>query len=434
MNSRSFNPPKNQTWSELSEFKIMEWLFWLRNIMVLVQFTAIVVVVSYMGIPLPLWPIGLAPLLLLGFNLLVYWRLETGRSAPELEISLHLFFDMLVFTYLLYWTGGSVNPFVSAYLVPVALAATFGSFRHALMLGFISVLMYSILMVWNVPLPPMNGRFGGDFSLHIFGMWLNFLMSAAITIAFVSSLANLARKREMALNQAEQKNLNDQHMVALGALAAGAAHELGTPLSNISMLADELIDQQNSPEQITSFSESLKLQIDLCKSQISLLRDQANLAQTPLAMATEVDRFIPVVLDRFKAMRSEMQITVKHADELNGRLVADPALSQTLLNLLNNAADASFNNDRDSIEVCYETRGDHLRLIIDDFGTGISKEQQSMVGSQPFSSKDSGLGIGLLLSQANISRIGGSLSLFNRIDEGAIGVRTEIHIPLVETN
>lgn len=434
MNSRASNQPKRQTWRELSEFKIMEWLFWLRNTMVLVQLTAIAVAVSYMGIPLPVWPVGLAPLILLGFNLLVYWRLEAGRSASELEISLHLFFDMLVFTYLLYWTGGSVNPFVSAYLVPVALAATFGSFRHALMLGIISVLMYSVLMIWNVPLPPMNGRFGGDFSLHIFGMWLNFLMSAAITIAFISSLAKLARKREIALKQAEQENLNDQHMVALGALAAGAAHELGTPLSNISMLADELIDPENAPAQIAGFSDALKQQLDLCQSQIALLRDQANLAQNPLAMATGVSNYIPAVLDRFKAMRSEMQITVRHSDELNGRLAADPALSQTLLNLLNNAADASFNNDRDSIEVYYETRGHELCLTIDDFGAGISEEERSMVGSQPFSSKDSGLGIGLLLSQANISRIGGSLSLSNRNDEASAGVRTEIHIPLIEAS
>ena len=412
----------------------MEWLFWLRNTMVLVQLTAIAVTVSYMDIPLPVWPVGLAPLFLLGFNLLVYWRLEAGRSASELEISLHLFFDMLVFTYLLYWTGGSVNPFVSAYLVPVALAATFGSFHHAVMLGIFSVLMYSVLMIWNVPLPPVNGRFGGDFSLHIFGMWLNFLMSAAITIAFVSSLATLARKREIALKQAEQENLNDQHMVALGALAAGAAHELGTPLSNISMLADELIDPENNSEQIASFSSALKQQLDLCHSQIALLRDQANSAQNPHAMTTEVANFIPAVLDRFKAMRSEMRISVHQNGELSGWLAADPALSQTLLNLLNNAADASFDNNRDYIEVNYEIRDQYLRLMIDDFGAGISEEQQAMAGSQPFSSKDSGLGIGLLLSQANISRIGGRLSLSNRTGEAAVGVRTEIHIPLIEAS
>ncbi len=423
---------ESQPWHELSEFKVMEWLFWLRNIMVLVQFTAIVVAVQYLGIPLPVWPVVLAPLMLLLFNLLVYWRLEKGRSVSEFEISLHLLFDMLVFTYLLYWTGGSINPFVSAYLVPVALAATFGSLRHALFLGLVSVLMYSLLMVKYVPLPPMNGRFGGDFSLHIFGMWLNFLISAVITIAFVSSLARLARKREIALKQLEQAGLNDQHMIALGALAAGAAHELGTPLSNIAMLADELVDPENSPQDISAFSESLRQQLEICQSQISLLRDQAQSAQAPQIQASEVAAYIPSVLDRFKAMRSELRIHVSHGNVLEGQLAADPALSQTLLNLLNNAADASLANGSDLIEIYYQLNESELCLKIDDFGAGLSEEHQAMVGALPFSSKESGLGIGLLLSRANINRMGGRLSLLNRADDSPPGVRTEIHIPLLE--
>ncbi|MCP4009133.1 MAG: sensor histidine kinase, partial [Proteobacteria bacterium] len=218
---------------------------------------------------------------LISFNLLVYWRLEKGRSVSESEIIVHLLFDMLVFTWLLYWTGGSANPFVSAYLVPVAAAAAFGSIRHAVLLGLVSVVLYSFLMVSYVPLPPMNGRFGGDFSLHIFGMWLSFLLSAAITIAFVSGLARLARRREIALKQAEQESINSQHLVTLGALAAGAAHELGTPLSNISMLADELLTSEGDERERAELVYSLKEQLGLCQSQTGLLRDQATHAQNP---------------------------------------------------------------------------------------------------------------------------------------------------------
>ena len=174
------NKSPTQSLSELSEFKVMEWLFWLRNLMVFAQIVATLMAVGFMDIPLPVWPIGVAPLMLLAFNLMVYWRLEKGRFATVFEISLHLLFDMLVFTWLLYWTGGSANPFVSAYLVPVAAAAAFGSLRYALALGLISVGLYSFLMVRYVPLPPMNGRFGGDFSLHLFGMWLSFLIQSPL--------------------------------------------------------------------------------------------------------------------------------------------------------------------------------------------------------------------------------------------------------------
>jgi two-component system sensor histidine kinase RegB len=270
----------------------MEWLFWLRNLMVLAQFCAIVVSVKFMGISLPVLQIGMAPLLLISFNLLVYWRLENGRSVSEFEIILQLLFDMLVFTWLLYWTGGSANPFVSAYLVPVAAAAAFGSFRYAVILGLVSVALYSFLMIAYVPLPSMNGRFGGDFSLHIFGMWLSFLLSAAITIAVVSGLARLARRREIALKQAEQESINSQHLITLGALAAGAAHELGTPLSNISMLADELATSEGDEQERAELVYSLKEQLGLCQSQIGLLRDQATHAQNPEVRIGSVGQFL----------------------------------------------------------------------------------------------------------------------------------------------
>ncbi len=427
------NRPETQSLSELSEFKVMEWLFWLRNLMVLAQFAAIVVAVKFMGISLPVFQIGVAPLVLISFNLLVYWRLEKGRSVSESEIIVHLLFDMLVFTWLLYWTGGSANPFVSAYLVPVAAAAAFGSIRHAVLLGLVSVVLYSFLMVSYVPLPPMNGRFGGDFSLHIFGMWLSFLLSAAITIAFVSGLARLARRREIALKQAEQESINSQHLVTLGALAAGAAHELGTPLSNISMLADELLTSEGDERERAELVYSLKEQLGLCQSQTGLLRDQATHAQNPEVRVGSVTRFLHGVFERFKAMRSEMVIRVSE-QPLDGEIEYDPGLSQTLLNILNNAADASSENGSDLIEVSYRQSGAELMICIDDFGGGLSEEQLKLAGSVPFSTKDSGMGIGLLLSQANINRIGGRLRLHNREHAAKPGVRTEIVIRLRETN
>jgi two-component system sensor histidine kinase RegB len=421
--------PDADSLSELSEFKVMEWLFWLRNLMVLAQFSAIVVAVKFMGISLPVWQLGMAPLMLFFFNLLVYWRLEAGRSVSESEIMLQLLVDMLVFTWLLYWTGGSANPFVSAYLVPVAVAAAFGSLRHALVLGLISVALYSFLMVRYVPLPSMNGRFGGDFSLHVFGMWLSFLLSAAITISFVSGLARLARRREIALKQAEQESINSQHLVTLGALAAGAAHELATPLSNISMLADELVAAEGDDQERTELVNLLKEQLGLCQSQISLLRDQASHAQNPEVRIGSVAEFIHGIFERFRAMRSEMVIKISE-QPLHGEIEYDPGLSQTLLNVLNNAADASFENERDLVEINYHQRDSELVICIDDFGVGLSVEQLELAGKVPFSTKHAGMGIGLLLSQANINRMGGSLCLNNRAQPADLGVRTEVIIPI----
>ena len=425
--ARSSQHPR---FSELSQFKVMEWLFWLRNFMILAQLVAILAAVHFMEIPLPVWPLGAAPLLLLIFNLLVYWRIEQGNTATVLEISVHLLFDMLVFTYLLYWTGGSANPFVSAYLVPIALAAAFGALRHALALGFVGVALYSFLMLHYIPLPPMNGRFGGDFSLHVFGMWLNFILSALITIAFVYSLARLAREREIALKKEEQNSLNSQHLIALGSLAAGAAHELATPLSNIGMLADEMAEPENSPQIKPDLAASLKTQVSLCQAQIRLLRNQANLAQHPEAMQGKVAKVMADIIEQFKAMRSDISVTLDAPFDSAPSLIYDISLNQTLLNLLNNAADSSVENGCYDIRISHATTDSSLAIYIDDFGTGLKPEHQDMLGEVPFSTKQGGIGIGLLLAQANIKRLGGELALFNR-KNGVPGVRAEITLPLV---
>lgn len=407
----------------------MEWLFWLRNFMVLAQIGALLLAIHFLEMPLALGPISLAPGALLVFNLLVYWRLEKGHSATDIEMLLHLLFDMLVFTYLLYWTGGSINPFVSAYLVPVALAAVFGSLRHALALGVLSVIFYSFLMLKYVPLPPMNGRFGGDFSLHIFGMWLNFILSAIITIAFVSSLAKLAREREIALKQAEQESLNNQHMIALGAQAAGAAHELGTPLSNIGMLADEIIDPRNDPQTIAQFSASLKSQLVICQTQISMLRDQANLAQHPQPLTDTVENLIHDTMERFKAMRSDIAVSIYAETNYPQSLIYDFSLNQTLLSLLNNAADASVENGVHKINIHYEVDNNILCLQIDDYGSGLDPEHEHVFGTIPFSSKKGGVGIGLLLANANIQRMGGHLAIYN-LQDPTLGARAEVKLPI----
>lgn len=416
--------------NDLSEFKVMEWLFWLRNLMALTQLCAMLFVIRVLHIPLQVLPISIAPLALLLFNLFVYWRLKNGKRATVFEISAHLMFDMLVFTYLMYWTGGSVNPFISAYLVPIAMAAAFGGLRHVLVLGLASMAFYSFLMLHHVPLPPVHSQMGGDFSLHVVGMWLNFILSATITIIFVSGLARLAHKREIALKQAEQQSLNDQHMVALGALAAGAAHELGTPLSNIRMLADEIIEPDNDTVTAAVFAESLKEQVAICQTQISRLREQANHAQHPQPIQSTVDEFVKDALDRFKAMRSEVTLKLHAPTDCKEMLVYDISLGQTVLSLLNNAADASVENGYYEIEVSYEVRGGELCLNINDFGSGLNPEYASLMGTAPFSTKNEGVGIGLLLARANIERMGGRLTLSDRINT-EIGVSAEMKLPLI---
>jgi len=195
------------------------------------------------------------------------------------------------------------------------------------------------------------------------------------------------------------------------------------------MLADELVASEGDEQERAELMYSLKEQLGLCQSQISLLRDQASQAQNPEIRTGSVAVFIQGILERFRAMRSDMVIKISD-QPLYGEIEYDPGLSQTLLNVLNNAADASFENDRDLVEISYQQRDSELVICIDDFGVGLSAGQLELAGKVPFSTKHAGMGIGLVLSQANINRVGGSLRLTNRAQPAESGVRTEVVIKI----
>ena len=149
----------------------------------------------------------------------------------------------------IYFTGGYTNPFVSLYLLPISLAAASLPRAYAWSIGALCGVCYSLVWRWHVPLPPVNARFGSDFDLHVAGMWVNFLIAAALIVFFVGRMARLVRRRDQELAALREAALRDQQIVELGTLAAGTAHELNTPLSTLAILVEELNESATTPAQ-----------------------------------------------------------------------------------------------------------------------------------------------------------------------------------------
>ncbi len=472
----------------------------LRNWAILAQFATLILVHRFLSTNFAWTPMIITVVFLALLNLLTWWRLSLDYPVGNLELFLQLCLDVCALTVLLYFGGGSTNPFVSLYLLPLVLAAATLPRRYTWGMAALTVTCYSVLMVWYVPLPtgdahaghaghlvaavpaassvttppahdhaamtmdhsqhqmhepplpsplpsplPQAGEGGNGisdycrtepesapakatadtsplndaFNAHVLGMWLGFVISATVIAYFAVEMAAAVRLRDAQLNRIREETLRNERIVSLGTLAASAAHELGTPLSTMSVVIGEMRNDCIAPEQ----TESLVLlddQVRNCKRIIDTLVNEAQ--KTPELM--NVEQLLFEVLDGWQLLRP----TVHYDYQVSGaqpapQLRPDPALRAALLNLLNNAADAST----EGMKIMLSWDAKKIVLEIQDQGLGLTAETASRAGSAFFTTKEEGRGLGLFLANATLERLGGNVRLFNR-DGG--GATTEVTLPL----
>lgn len=414
--------------------KMLASLFQLRFIAILAQLAVLGYVVQILHMPLPLKPLlGLVTVLSL-WNALTWIRLRHTSlerwPATSPEASLHLTVDILVLTGLLYFSGGPANPFVSAYLVPIAIAATALPAMHAWGIAALCVSAYSLLLWKHIPLPHAHGEAGMDFNLHVTGMWANFILSALLIAAFVSLLATAVRRRDQALARQREEALRNEQILALGTQAAGTAHELNTPLSTMAILVEELRQNETQDSPLGADLKILAEQLQHCRERISELVDQAQDHRKGQVVSAQT--IIEDILERWSLLRPETTVIQTLDKTLSEAFVlADPTLMQALINLLSNAADASAEQGHSNIHLHARVEAPYLRLDIDDAGPGLNEQQQKQAGEAFFTTKTGGLGMGLVLSNATLERLGGQVTLQNR-SEG--GTRATVLLPLQGRN
>lgn len=374
-------------------------------------------------LPVPLAPALSAIAILILANLFTWWRLHRSWPVTDGEFLAQLLVDIAAITLLLYYAGGSTNPLVSLYLVPLVIAAITLPPALTWIIAAITTGSYTLLMFQYHPLMPPDGDFRTAAYLHLTGMWLTFVLSAFLIAFFVARMAGAIRERDRLLAAAREETLRNERIVALGTLAAGAAHELGTPLATMAVISGELLRAGTTDSEQQADLRLLREQVDVCKSILSGLLASAGQARGEDARIMGLDRFLSELLDKWRLMRPEVRADMSWPSQPAPEILADQTLMQALLNLLNNAADASPRH----VEVRGDWRDDILRLTILDRGPGLAPDALQHAGQPFFTTKGHGLGIGLFLANATIARFGGTASLRNREGGGAV---TEVSIPL----
>ncbi len=377
-----------------------------------------------LDIPVPQLPL-LGILALIGlFNGLAQWRVARSEQASAGELFSQLLFDIGALSAIVFFSGGAANPLVSLLLPPVAIAALTLPARCVLVISATAIVAYSLLMVFFIPLPMADAT--RATRLHLIGMWLIFVISAAMIAWIIVRMTRLIRERDAELAATREQALRDERVMAMGTLAAGAAHELGTPLGTISLLAGELANDPNLPPAMHDDIALLRQQIGVCKEIITGLSRRAGAERLENAEPIAADRWLESVRQHWHAARpqanSRLIIT---SDGSSPQLVADPRLEQALLNLLNNAANATHH----PLEIRLGWCADEICFEIRDHGPGFPPAVLAHGGQSNFPAHERGSGVGLMLTKTAIEQLGGRLSLMNRDDGGAIA---RIELPRVK--
>ncbi len=377
---------------------------------------------TLLGLALPLAPMLAVLIALAGFNAWLQWRPSRREAVAGGELFGQLCVDLVALAVLLYLSGGAANPLISLLLIPVAVAALSLPGRLTAIVTVLAVAIYSLLTWIYLPLAVDDVERAAR--LHLAGMWLTFVASAAMIAWFVARMTASIHERDRHLATAREQALRDERVVALGGLAAGAAHELGTPLATIAVLVGELERDERLDADARADLALVREQIALCKGIISGMAQRTGTARPESLQAQDAADWLRGVMARWQAMRPRAgaSLAVVAAGEVP-RLAFDPALEQAVGNLLNNAADAAA----EPILVRLDWDAAWLRLAIHDQGPGFPADVLRQGGRQPIPARHGGAGIGLLLSFAAVARCGGLITLENPADGGALA---RIELPL----
>lgn len=397
---------------ETERRKLLQKLFILKVIILLLAGFTAWVSVAHFSSKIPFARVETALLLYVGLMSLSIVRLRLRFPVTNLEILLLLSADAFLLGYLIYIGGASSNPFTSSIFVPIALAAALLPRKYSIWLLVSAIAVYSFWVVTDSHVHH-RGLEADPFQLHLFGMWFNFVVSALLLYFFVSYAAESMTKGERQLRSAREKILQNERLVAIANLTASTAHALGTPISTLAILSEDVSSSEPLNQKQVKI---LKKQIEICREHLKNLTKMASNADSlKNEVSTHVAEFVDELKTYFSLVLPGANIVFNVDSKAESiRIESGQSLKLAIANLIENAWDAAVT--RVDIQVYLSNR---LVIEITDDGDGIALESLEEMGKPFISSKESGLGLGVYLTNSTIESAGGSIVMNNLPSQGA---------------
>lgn len=403
----------------------LAWLVRLRWLAISGQLgiVGLAVFVLRVSLPLPLVA-GLISVTALSNLLLMAWLRTRNPSARALFGVLVL--DVLTLTGLLLTAGGASNPFSVFYLVHVALAALLLAPRPAWLVAALTSLSFGSLFVLpsHAVDPHAMHMHHGASTMHLQGMWLAYSLAAGFVVHFVSRVASALQAREHELFELQRSAVRHEKLASLSTLAAGAAHELGTPLATIALVAKELEHGLAAGREGASFLPDARLirqEVERCREILQQMAARAGEGAGEMPSKVSVRGLEQGLSDALRASGGGVEF--ERSGELTELVAPQRLLVQVLANLVRNAFDAQAEVGKtDAVRVVTRVESERAAFEIFDHGSGIAAHSGARVGEPFFTTKPAGrgLGLGVFLARAFAEKMGGDLTLEARPGGGTV--------------
>ncbi len=419
------------------------WLMKLRWVAVVGQLITILFVTYAIGIPVRVAPLMLSLSITAISNLGFTLWLRSNAEVPKFPqtpwywnrvfVAL-MALDLAVLTAQLYFTGGHANPFTVFYFVNLALSGILLTAKWAWLLNLLSVVSFAVLLYVQVPLTELRQpenllsvREIGFTTLSQQGLLVAFATCSSVIVYFATRLTSELKRRDQALRQTQVRQARSEKWESLGTLAAGAAHELATPLTTIAVVSREIereLESQNSPQLLIDDVQVIRQELDRCRGILNQMSTDAGhmTAEEPTEM--DIGSLMKHVLDGLS--RENRRVNINVPEDLAQLSVMLPveSVGMAVRGIIHNAIDASQD---EPVEVKLSKNASMICICVCDQGVGMSEEVLRRADEPFFSTKEtgSGMGLGRFLARSVIERLGGSI-----VTESTPGVGTEVAIQL----
>jgi len=399
----------------------------LRWLAIVGQIVTIVLVQFWLSIDLPVDQMASVVGFLVLLNIVRIARTRSAQSVSETAIFVDLLGDVLALTALLYLSGGALNPFVFIYLLQIIISTVLFRGWRTWTIMVVTAICFAFLIFFHVPMELHLQSDHLPTGLHVQGMYVSFLLVGGLLVLFVGRITRNLAARDARVAELRQQAVEEDHVVRMGLLASGAAHELGTPLTTLSVILNDwsLLPALNKDPNLLTDMGHLQSQLERCKTIVSGILASAGEARGEGTIRTSLNEFFDDTAREWQATRGVDALTYVNDFTPDVPIIIDLTLQQAIFNLLDNALEAF----RSEIAMSVRRAGDDVLLTIEDDGPGFPDAVLNDVGKPYISTKDRpGAGLGLFLVTNVVRKLGGKATVSNAIPNGR--ARVSLLLPL----